>query len=180
MRLAAVFVVLSVLPATADTEADQYGTLNPEELSINRVLKDIEDGMTSMTNCATGYFITKSGDHTNARKVFTRCAQDGYSGAMTWMGQMDDNGLGGPENPAAAAAWDRQAAATGDPVGQFNLGLDLLRGRGVARDEVAGRALIDQAADQGLSMARRLQGADYDTDEVTPDADNWKYGQRLF
>jgi hypothetical protein len=180
MRYFVPVLLALALPAAADTEADQYGTLNPEELSINRVLKDIEDGKTTMTNCATGYFITKSGDHANARKVFTRCAADGYSGAMTWMGQMDDNGLGAPENPAAAAEWDRQAAAAGDPVGQFNLGLDLLRGRGVPRDEVAGRALIDQAADQGLSMARRLQGADYDTDEVTPDADNWKYGQRLF
>lgn len=67
------------------------------------MLKDIEEGKTSMTNCATGYFITKSGDHADARKVFSRCAQDGYSGAMTWMGQLDDNGLGGPEDPAAAA-----------------------------------------------------------------------------
>lgn len=180
MRLTAAFVILLAVPAQAESVADSYGTLNPEELSINRVLKDIEDGKTTMTNCATGYYITKSGDHANARKVFARCAADGYSGAMTWMSQLDDNGLGAPENPAAAAEWDRQAAATGDPVGQFNLGLDMLRGRGVTRDEVAGRALIDQAASQGLSMARRLQGADYDTDEVTPDADNWKYGQRLF
>lgn len=180
MRALAICLAVIALPAQAETDADAYGTLNPEELSINRVLKDIEEGKTSMTNCATGYFITKSGDHADARKVFSRCAQDGYSGAMTWMGQLDDNGLGGPEDPAAAADWDRQAAATGDPVGQFNLGLDLLRGRGVAQDETAGRALIDQAAGQGLSMARRLQGAGYDTDEVTPDADNWKYGDRLF
>jgi hypothetical protein len=50
-----------------------------------------------------------------------------------------------------------------------------MRGRGVARDEAAGRALVDRAAEAGLPTAKRLQGAGYDLDEVTPDADNWKY-----
>jgi len=50
-----------------------------------------------------------------------------------------------------------------------------MRGRGVARDEARGRAMVDRAAEAGLPVARRLQGADYDLDEVTPDADNWKY-----
>ena len=99
---------------------------------------------------------------------------------MTWMAQLDDNGLGAEENPQAAAEWDRRAAAAGDPVGQFNYGLDLLRGRGVAIDEHLGRAYIDSAAEAGLPAARRLQSADYDLDEVTPDADNWKYEKRLY
>lgn len=94
---------------------------------------------------------------------------------MTWMSQLDDNGLGAPEDPAAASEWDRRAAEAGDPVGQFNYGLDLMRGRGVPYDPGAGRALVDRAAEAGLPVARRLQGADYDLDEVTPDADNWKY-----
>ncbi|MEO0864148.1 MAG: sel1 repeat family protein, partial [Pseudomonadota bacterium] len=78
-------------------------------------------------------------------------------------------------DPDAAAAWDRQAAELGDPVGKFNHGINLMRGHGIARDEAAGRAWIDEAAREGLAVARRLQGADYDLDEVTPDADNWKY-----
>jgi uncharacterized protein len=94
---------------------------------------------------------------------------------MTWMSQLDDNGLGAPESPDAAAEWDRRAAQAGDPVGQFNYGLDLMRGRGVAQDEAAGRRLVDQAATKGLSSALRLQAAGYDLDVVTPDSDNWKY-----
>lgn len=58
----------------------------------------------------------------------------------------------------------------------FNYGVDLMRGHGVARSEEAGRAWVDRAAIEGLPIARRLKGADYDLDEVTPDADNWKYG----
>ena len=50
-----------------------------------------------------------------------------------------------------------------------------MRGRGVAQDQAAGRRLIDEAAADGLKVAQRLQAADYDLDEVTPDADNWKY-----
>ena len=30
-------------------------------------------------------------------------------------------------------------------------------------------------AEQGLRVAERLRASDYDTDVVTPDADNWKY-----
>ena len=50
---------------------------------------------------------------------------------------------------------------------------------GVARDEARGRALVDRAADLGVDSALRLQGADYDLDEITPDADEWTY-QRLY
>jgi hypothetical protein len=38
-------------PDTADVEG---GTLNPEELALNRVMKDAAEGHTSMTVCATG------------------------------------------------------------------------------------------------------------------------------
>ena len=154
---------------------DGGGDLNPEEMTLGRVMENIRRGETSMTTCASGYFITKSGRHAMARELFERCAADGWSGAMTWMSQLDDNGLGGPLDPKRAAEWDRQAAEAGDPVGMFNFGLDLMRGRGVAYDPARGRSLVDDAARAGLPVAKRLQGADYDLDEVTPDADNWKY-----
>ena len=162
-----------------DSVEDEGGTLNPEELTLNRVMRDIANGQTSMTNCATGYYITRSGRHEMARELFEKCAADGWTGAMTWMSQLDDNGLGAPENPGAAAEWDRRAADAGDPVGQFNYGLDLMRGRGVPANEAEGRRYVDQAARAGLPTAKRLQAADYDLDEVTPDADEHKY-QKMF
>lgn len=165
-------VLAETVPETVDTE---NGTLNPEELTINRTMKDIAEGRTSMTICATGYYITKAGRHEMARRLFEQCAADGWTGTMTWMSQLDDNGLGGLENPDAAAEWDRRAAAAGDPVGQFNYGLDLMRGRGVVENRSLGRFYVDEAARSGLPTAQRLQGAGYDLDEVTPDADNHKY-----
>jgi hypothetical protein len=178
MRLVIVTASLLFLPANttlSQADAGAGGTLNPEELTLNRVMKDIAEGRTSMTICATGYYITKSGRHEMARELFERCAEAGWTGAMTWMSQLDDNGLGGPENPDAAAEWDRRAAEAGDPVGKFNYGLDLMRGRGVLENKALGRRYIDEAADNGLPSARRLKGAGYDLDVVTPDADNWKY-----
>lgn len=151
------------------------GVLNPDEMSLNRALNDAIEGKTSMTVCASGYLMTKSGQHQMARTLFLNCVEDGYTGAMTWMSYLEDNGFGGPMDPDAAAEYDRRAAEAGDPVGMFNYGLDSLRGRGTQKDEAAGRALIDRAAEAGLTEARRLRDAGYDLDEVTPDADNWKY-----
>lgn len=170
-------LLATALPVAAETttKQDAFGTLNPQDTGFGRVMRNIDNGVTDMTTCATGYYITKSGGHEMARRLFEACAEAGYTGAMTWMSQLDNNGLGADYNPDAAAAWDRRAADAGDPVGKFNYGLDLLRGHGVTRNEAYGRALVDAAAADGLAIAKRLQGADYDVDEVTPDADNWKY-----
>ncbi|HEV7247319.1 MAG TPA: sel1 repeat family protein [Shinella sp.] len=178
MRLTTLAAGLPLLfPSAALSQADAAagGTLNPEELTLNRVMKDVAEGHTSMTICATGYYMTKSGRHAMARELFERCAAAGWTGAMTWMSQLDDNGLGGIEDPDAAAEWDRRAAEAGDPVGKLNYGLDLMRGRGVAEDRALGRRYVDDAARSGLPTAKRLQASDYDLDVVTPDADNWKY-----
>lgn len=178
MRLATVAAGLLLSfaqTAWSQTETNADGTLNPEELTLNRVMKDVIEGRTSMTICATGYFITKSGRHEMARELFERCAAAGWTGAMTWMSQLDDNGLGGPEDPDGAAEWDRRAAEAGDPIGKMNYGLDLMRGRGVVENQALGRQYIDDAARSGLAPAQRLRAADYDLDAVTPDADNWKY-----
>lgn len=166
-------LALVATPVLADTEGE--GLLNPEEMSVNRLLDNAARGQVSMTTCASGYFVTKSGRHTEARALFEACAAAGYTGAMTWMAQLEDNGLGAQIDPDKAAQWDRRAAEAGDPVGMYNLGLDMMRGRGVAQDVEGGRALVDRAASLGLPTAQRLQAAEYDLDEVTPDADNWKY-----
>lgn len=170
----ALAILLAAGAAGAET-GDDLGTLNPEEMSLDRVLRDVEEGRTSMTGCASGYLMTKSGRHGMARTVFRNCANAGYTGAMTWMSYLEDNGLGGPEDPDAAAEMDRLAAEAGDPIGMYNHGLDMMRGRGTVQDVEAGRRLIDRAADMGIRDAIRLRAAAYDLDEATPDADNWKY-----
>lgn len=166
-------LVAALLPAAA--AADELGTLNPDEMSLERMHENVRRGQTDMMSCAAGYGLTKQGTHAPARETFEACAEAGYPGAMTWMGHMDQNGLAGSYDPHRAADWNRRAAEAGDPVGQLNHGLDLLRGWGTARDEAAGRAMIDRAAEAGLATAERVRDAGYDPEEATPDADSWRY-----
>ncbi len=175
MRSLIATALIAGLFTAAQAEEDPGGTLNPEELTLNSAIAKAAQGETSMMICAMGYPVTKQGDHEEARTILEACANNGWTAAMTWMSQLEDNGLGASEDPDRAAYWDRRAAEAGDPIGKFNYGLDLMRGRGVAQDEEAGRRLVDEAAADGLKVAQRLQAADYDLDEVTPDADNWKY-----
>lgn len=163
------------LPALAEEDLSQYGQLNPDEMTMAGVLDNVRRGTPSMTDCAAGYLMTKGGRHGPARETFEACAKLGYSQAATWMAYMEQNAFGGEFNPDAAAQWDKQAADAGDPVGMFNYGVSQMRGFGVAQDDAAGRAMIDRAAEAGLPVAQRLQAAGYDLDEITPDADNWRY-----
>lgn len=174
--VAAAISLAAGFPAGAE-EPDPGGILNPDEMSLDRSLKRAMEGEVDMVICAQGYLMTKQGNHGDARTVFQNCAKKGWTGTMTWMSYMDQNGFGGREDPSRSAEWDKKAAELGDPIGQFNYGLDLLRGYGVAADPDMGRQYIDRAAEQGLDIADRLRANDYDWQAVTPDADEWKYNR---
>lgn len=160
-------------PATVE---DELGILNPQDTGREMLTRKIQMGVIDSITCSLGINVTKNDNHELARKLTRECAEAGYTKAMTWMSQLENNGLGGDYNPDASAEWDRRAAEAGDPVGKFNYGLDLMRGHGVAQDEALGRQYVDEAARDGLEIAKRLRAAEYDLNEVTPDADNWKYG----
>ncbi|MEM6490817.1 MAG: tetratricopeptide repeat protein [Pseudomonadota bacterium] len=162
------------------TIEDDFGILNPQDTGREMLTRKIEMGVIDSITCSLGINTTKNDDFELARTLTRRCAEAGYTKAMTWMSQLENNGLGGAYDPEASADWDRRAAEAGDPVGRFNYGLGLMRGHGVAQDEALGRSYIDRAAEDGLPSAIRLQEADYDLEEVTPDADRWKYNPPLF
>ncbi|WP_095589167.1 tetratricopeptide repeat protein [Actibacterium ureilyticum] len=172
----AILAAGAAIAEPTQTVEDDDGILNPQDTGVEMLTRKIEMGVIDSVTCSLGINATKYHDHKLARELTRRCAEAGYTKAMTWMSQLENNGMGGDYDPDASAEWDRRAAEAGDPVGRFNYGLDLMRGHGVARDEALGRQMVDQAAKDGLAIAKRLQGADYDLDEVTPDADNWKYG----
>ena len=172
--------MLTASPVNANDQSDVGGELNPDEMSISKSLENASRGNVDMMTCAMGYALTKKGDHEDARMLFSECARQGWTGTMTWMSYMEQNGLGAVENPEAAARWDKMAADLGDPIGMFNHGLDLLRGYGVAQNEELGRSYIDKAANYGLRAAKQLQAGDYDPEVVTPDADSWKFEKRLY
>ncbi|MEM0899929.1 MAG: sel1 repeat family protein [Pseudomonadota bacterium] len=180
MRAFALVASLAMtVPALADppqTVEDELGILNPQDTGREMLQRKIEMGVIDSVTCSLGINATKNDNFELARKLTKLCAEAGYTKAMTWMSQLENNGLGGEYNPDASATWDRRAAELGDPVGQFNHGLNLMRGHGISRDQALGKQFIDQAANSGLAIAKRLQGSGYDLEVVTPDADNWKYG----
>lgn len=160
--------------------SDEFGTKNPEELSLRGALDRLRHGEWDPMTSAIGYGAAKAGMHGVAREIFADSAKRGNVQGMTWLSWMEDNGLAGPEDPEAAAYWDRRAMELGSEVGAFNFGLDVLRGRGVPYDRELGEAIIQKAARMGSPAAQHLIDNDYDLDAVTPDADEWKYEKRLF
>ncbi|WP_299657725.1 tetratricopeptide repeat protein [uncultured Tateyamaria sp.] len=173
--LAAVFLAGAAHAEPPATVEDELGILNPQDTGREMLARKIEMGVIDSVTCSLGINATKYDDPELSKKLARRCADAGYTKAMTWMSQLENNGLGGEYNPDASAEWDRRAAEAGDPAGRFNHGMNLMRGHGIAKNEALGRRFVDQAAEEGLEIAKRLQGADYDLEEVTPDADNWKY-----
>lgn len=174
MRLV-IILATALLATTANADDDPGGTLNPDEMTLNRSLDLAKQGKVGMVVCSQGYLMTKKGSHEDARAIFEACAKAGYTGTMTWMSYMDTNGFGGELDPEAAAEWDRRAAEAGDPIGALNYGLDLLRGHGVERDPIRAREFIDRAARKGIEEAIAVRDAGYDPQVATPDADEWRY-----
>ncbi|MEP3265285.1 MAG: tetratricopeptide repeat protein [Hyphomicrobiales bacterium] len=173
-------LLLGPVTANDKIEDDPGGVLNPEEMTLQQSLARASRGDVNMVICAQGYLMTKKGDHKQARELFEACAKKGWTGTMTWMSYMDQNGFGADEDAKASAEWDRKAAQLGDPIGEFNYGLNLLRGYGVKQDETLGKTYVDRAAKRGVKAAIELREGNYDPEVVTPDADSWKFKKRVF
>ncbi len=118
-------------PAVVDEGA---GTLNPQELAIEFWVGKSREDRFDPQMCAYGVFMDKTGSHEDARRVFERCAAAGNQYSMPWMSYLEENGYDRPSDPVAAADWDKKLADTGSSLGQFNYGLDILRGHGVTQD----------------------------------------------
>ena len=180
----AVITIVIGMPANGEDReshvSDEFGTKNPEELSLRGALDRLRHDEWHPMTSALGYGAAKAGMHDVAREIFTDSAERDNVQGMTWLSWMEDNGLAGPEDPEAAAHWDRRAMELGSEIGAFNFGLDILRGRGVPFDQELGEAIIRKAAQMGSPDAQHLIDNDFDLNSVTPDADEWKYEKKLF
>ena len=160
-------------PAEPVQIEDEYGTTNPEELSMNYYVKDMDRSLARGHDfiCSIGYFATKSGDHKTALKIFRKCAEKGNQGSKMWLSYMHQNGFGVKKDPKASTDWVKESAEEGYSIGKYNYGVALLKGYGVKRDAKAGKQLIDEVAKGGDRHAIELKQSGYNPDVVTPDAD---------
>jgi uncharacterized protein len=170
-----ILIVLALLASPAAAEVGDLlvddGDTNPEEQTLKYFTEKYDFKNGKSTACVYGYWATKSGDHDSAKKIFDKCVAAGVDAVYPWQSYLSLNGYGVPQSLDDANAWDRKSAARGYKVGQFNYGLNLLRGHGVAKDEAQGRALIDAAAAQGFEAAKDLVESGYDPEVAIPDAD---------
>ncbi len=164
--LAAVMITVSGAAANAgDMIADQGGVLNPAEYTLEHILLKVERGELTDIECMYGYETAKHGIFGPARVIIRYCAENRkLPQSMTFMAWMDENGYGLETGPdlASAVEWDRRAAELGDSNAQYNYGLKLLRGRGVAKNVAEGRRYINIAAANGDSAAQKLVADNYD------------------
>jgi uncharacterized protein len=174
-------LVAGAVPACAGSAAsDQPGELNPQVLDMQYWAAKSTEERFDPHMCGYGVFLDKTGQHEEARRIFERCANAGNLHAMPWMSYLEENGYDRASDPVKAAEWDKRLADAGSPIGQFNYGLDLLRGHGAPLDRAAGKSLIDMAAAGGDSTARELIAHDYDPESVTPEADKARYRHPQF
>jgi uncharacterized protein len=167
----ALLVAVSVASAEKSEIVTNDGVLNPEELTPNYFANRYDFKDSTSTACIYGYWATKAGDHENGKKIFDKCAAADIEAAMIWLSYMYENGYAVEKDFETATEWSKKAADMGYKVGEYNYGLSLLRGHGVARDEAAGRQWIGKSARQGFAAAKELIDSGYDTDVAIPDAD---------
>jgi TPR repeat protein len=134
------------MAAESTSVDDEFGTLNPQELTIDYWVARSKEARFDPGMCLYGYPLAKMGAHEAARRIFQRCSEHGIAGAMPWMAWTEENGYDRPSDPVKAAEWDKTLADTGSSLGQFNYGLDILRGHGVTQDRALGKSYIDRAS----------------------------------
>ena len=122
----------------------------------------------SAANFAAGYQAWDQGDYTAARQMLGAAAKTGDLDAQNHLGQMEEDGQGGPVNLRQAVSWYQQAANAGHPAAQLNLGRMYRSGKGVEQDDVRAVQWYREAANQGLSIAQFFMGLMYDTGKGVP------------
>jgi TPR repeat protein len=82
-------------------------------------------------------------------------AEEGSLHALSYLGQLYEDGRGVTQNYGKAVKLYRRAADKGDPEGQCNLGRMYLMGHGVAQDSAEALKWYRKVADQGVPSRQR-------------------------
>ena len=114
-------------------------------------------------------------DTTRARAVATEVLEDvraladaGWTEAVFLMGTAHDEGLGVPENPAAAVPWWERAAREGHVLAAHNLGNAAVDGRGVPQSDSLAVVWWRQAAEAGDAIPQHRLARMYEEGRGVP------------
>jgi serine/threonine protein kinase len=107
-------------------------------------------------------------DYVRARQLFEQAANLGSVAAMTDLGLLYRDGLGGDKDYILARTWIMKAADMGAPAGINALGLLYLKGQGVGLDYGRARDLFERAAQAGDTAGLTNLGNLYRTGNGVP------------
>ncbi len=108
------------------------------------------------------------GDYVTALRLLGPLAAQGDAYAETYLGLMNANGQGGPQDYGRAIGWYRKAADQGYAPAQFNLGVMFATGQGVPQDYGQAIGWYRKAADQGYAPAQFSLGVMFDSGQGVP------------
>lgn len=102
---------------------------------------------------AQGMAAYEAKKYTKARSIFSGLANAGHSKAQYWLGAMNELGLGGNVDRAAALKWYRSSAKEDNADAQYALGEKLLTGKGVDGNPTEAISWFRKAAAHGRLQA---------------------------
>jgi TPR repeat protein len=103
---------------------------------------------------ADGLLAHETGRYTDALKLFTPLAEQGFAPAQTMLGYLYAQGEGVAQDDARAIEWFRKAAEQGDADAQNNLGFMYANGRGTRANRGQAVKWYLEAAQQGHTEAQ--------------------------
>lgn len=170
------FLLLGLLlqSAAARTWTDQKGRkIEAEFKSVSKgtvILvqssgKVINTGLNNLSEADRRYISEK------LRAKAQEKAAEGNAYAQAVLGEMYENGTGGPRDIREAITWYRKAAEQGHAPGQNSLGLMYYIGTGVPQDVKEAAGWYRKAADQGNANAQYNLGMLYETGKGVPQDD---------
>jgi hypothetical protein len=142
-------------PQSSTTPAATPPTLpQPSEKALTR--GDLERGAAQGDPVAMyrlGLLAESQRDAKTAAEWYLKAAKVGNAPAMTRLGYLRANALGGARDEESAVGWYRKAAELGDGEAMSNLGVMLANGRGVTQNDVEAVTWYRRAADAGNATA---------------------------
>ena len=128
--------------------------------------------MVSWGNYDLGVAEYKKRNFSRAFIEFKKASREDDVRAQTALALMYKYGEGTKTDLTLAYQWNLKAAKLGHPPAQYNVGVMLLDGAGVERDEEKGRDFISLAAEQGF--ARAIEKIQFEKAEILENENpNW-------
>lgn len=157
--IGAVATVVAALIAlgTKPAPTPDQGVRTPEKSKVQLTPLGIEP---SPLATQEGRRLCAIGDYAGALPLFRQAAETGDGLAMSYLGLMNENGLGGlPKNMAQAGEWYRQGATAGNSLAMCKLASMIEEGMGgMPRNLIQAREWYLKAAVAGNAVAMSRMG----------------------